>query len=81
MNKTRLKAHPKQCLLHLIHKGVLGLREGVVPTILGTVVSASGAVLLASRYKATATGVIGFGLAHVVLGVIDLFGNRQQMAE
>ena len=52
-------------------------REGMIPTILGTVVSASAATLLRSRYKKTATGVLGFGLAHIVLGAIDLFGQRK----
>jgi hypothetical protein len=52
-------------------------REGMIPTILGTIVSASAATLLRSRYKKTATGVLGFGLAHVILGVIDLFGHRK----
>ncbi len=52
-------------------------REGMIPTILGAVVTASAATLLRSRYKKTATGVLGFGLAHVVLGAIDLFGRRR----
>jgi hypothetical protein len=52
-------------------------REGMIPTILGTIVSASAATLLRSRYKKTATGALGFGLAHVVLGAIDLFGERK----
>ncbi|WP_409343708.1 asparagine synthase [Paenibacillus sp. MBLB4367] len=52
------------------------MREGLIPAVLGTVVSASGAALLATRYKAAAKGVIGFGLAHVVLGVIDLVEHR-----
>jgi hypothetical protein len=52
-------------------------REGMIPTILGTVVSASAATLLKSRYKKTATGVLGFGLAHVALGVINLFGQSK----
>ncbi|MCC3379960.1 asparagine synthase [Paenibacillus farraposensis] len=52
------------------------MREGMIPAVLGTVVSASGAALLGSRYKLAATGILGFGLAHVVLGAIDLFGRR-----
>jgi F420-0:gamma-glutamyl ligase len=52
-------------------------REGMIPTILGAIVSASAATLLRSRYKKTATGVLGFGLAHVVLGAIDLFGRKK----
>ncbi|AKG33913.1 hypothetical protein [Paenibacillus durus] len=52
------------------------MREGLIPTILGTVVSASGAALLGSRYKLVASGVLGFGLAHIVLGAIDLIEHR-----
>ncbi|SDG18819.1 hypothetical protein SAMN04488542_1291 [Fontibacillus panacisegetis] len=52
------------------------MREGLIPTVLGTVVSASAASLLGSRYKLAATGVLGFGLAHIVLGAIDLVGRR-----
>jgi hypothetical protein len=52
------------------------MREGMIPAVLGTVVSASGAALLGSRYKLAATGILGFGLAHVVLGAIDLIGRR-----
>lgn len=54
------------------------MREGLVPAVLGSAVSAaSGASLLKSRKnKLIAAGVLGFGLAHVVLGVIDLVEHR-----
>ncbi|UKS30924.1 asparagine synthase [Paenibacillus sp. HWE-109] len=52
------------------------MREGLIPTVLGTVVSASGATLLNSKYKLVGIGVLGFGLAHVVLGAIDLVEHR-----
>ncbi|MEK4508613.1 asparagine synthase [Paenibacillus anaericanus] len=52
------------------------MREGMIPTVLGAVVSASAASLLGSKYKLAATGALGFGLAHVVLGAIDLFDRR-----
>ncbi|ANY71958.1 MULTISPECIES: hypothetical protein [Paenibacillus] len=52
------------------------MREGLIPAVLGTVVSASGAALLCSKYKLAATGILGFGLAHVVLGAIDLVEHR-----
>ncbi|WP_379136226.1 asparagine synthase [Paenibacillus sp. sgz500958] len=53
------------------------MREGLIPTVLGTVVSASGAAFLGrSKYKMVATGVLGFGLAHIVLGAIDLIEHR-----
>ncbi|AIQ22708.1 MULTISPECIES: hypothetical protein [Paenibacillus] len=52
------------------------MREGLIPAVLGTVVTASSAAFLGSKYKMAATGVLGFGLAHVVLGAIDLFEHR-----
>lgn len=52
------------------------MREGLIPAILGTVVSASGAALLGSKYKLAAAGILGFGLAHIVLGGIDLVEHR-----
>ncbi|MBH5316724.1 asparagine synthase [Paenibacillus sp. GSMTC-2017] len=53
------------------------MREGLIPTVLGTVVTASGAAtLLKSKYKLVGVGVLGFGLAHVILGAIDLIEHR-----
>ncbi|WP_336786298.1 asparagine synthase [Paenibacillus sp. MMO-177] len=53
------------------------MREGLIPAVLGTVVSASGASLIRkSKYKLVGTGVLGFGLAHMVLGAIDLIEHR-----
>ncbi|GGG09402.1 hypothetical protein GCM10010912_62390 [Paenibacillus albidus] len=52
------------------------MREGMIPAVLGAVVTASGAAFLGSKYKLAATGVLGFGLAHMVLGAIDLFEHR-----
>lgn len=63
------------------------MREGMIPTVLGTAVTG---VALAMRTPdlmksgirkkevgtMVATGLIGFGLAHVVLGSIDLFQSR-----
>lgn len=54
------------------------MREGYLPTVLGTVVSAaSGTALMKSKYKLVSAGVLGFGLAHVVLGAIDLIEHRK----
>jgi hypothetical protein len=53
------------------------MREGLIPAVLGTVVSASGAAMLSkSKLKTAGIGVLGFGLAHVVLGAIDLVEHR-----
>ncbi|QVK17534.1 asparagine synthase [Mycoplasmatota bacterium] len=63
------------------------MREGLIPTILGTGVTATGIAMKARSMKKNmnmtnnlmpviAAGVIGFGLAHVLLGTIDLFEHR-----
>lgn len=55
------------------------MREGSIPTTLGTVVTATGAALLAFKVAPKiASGVIGFGLAHVVLGSMDLAEHRKR---
>jgi hypothetical protein len=56
-------------------KGGVDMREGMIPTVLGTAVTASGAVMR-NKYPAAAWGVMGFGLAHMVLGAIDLVEHR-----
>lgn len=57
------------------------MREGLIPTILGTGVTATGLAMKSmstdkrrddSMLPMVAAGVIGFGLAHVILGAIDL---------
>jgi hypothetical protein len=53
------------------------MREGLIPTVLGTAVTATGWALK-GKYKMAAPAVIGFGLAHVVLGAIDLVEHRDQ---
>lgn len=52
------------------------VREGLVPTILGTVVTTAGISMMRSKSK-IASGVTGFGLAHVVLGGIDLLTHKK----
>ncbi|SDZ30415.1 hypothetical protein SAMN05660462_02611 [Proteiniborus ethanoligenes] len=63
------------------------IREGLIPTLLGTAVTGAA---LATRVPdirrrgiqknevgtMIATGLVGFGLAHIVLGSIDLFQGR-----
>jgi hypothetical protein len=46
-------------------------REGTTATIVGVIVALIGYSLLSST-PIWAAGIIGFGLAHIVLGVIDL---------
>lgn len=53
--------------------------EGMIPAILGTAVTATGLVLRNSDKvnPTVAWGVTGFGLAHIVLGAIDLVEHRR----
>jgi hypothetical protein len=53
------------------------MREGLIPTILGTAVAASG-YALRQKNPTIGWGVLGFGLAHVVLGAIDLVEHRRE---
>jgi hypothetical protein len=49
------------------------VHEGLIPTILGTAVVATGTLLNRRNIKPMVTaGLIGFGLAHILLGAIDL---------
>jgi hypothetical protein len=63
------------------------MREGVIPTALGAVVTAGAAAMRARDIKRRGmrrrdivpmieTGLVGFGLAHIVLGAIDLVEHR-----
>ena len=59
------------------------MREGLIPTMLGTVVTAAGASLSRNNMKKKnmlpmlEAAVVGFGLAHIVLGAIDLVEHRR----
>lgn len=66
------------------------MREGLIPTVLGTVVTAAGTALEINDMRKhgtnvkdrevvslVAAGIVGFGLAHVVLGTIDLVQHRR----
>ncbi|RDW16734.1 asparagine synthase [Oceanobacillus chungangensis] len=57
----------------------MNIREGVIPTALGTAVTAAGYAMKQNHgsNKMIANTVFGFGLAHVVLGVIDLVEHRR----
>lgn len=63
------------------------MREGVIPTALGAVVTAGAVAMRAMDIKKRGmkqkdiipmieTGLVGFGLAHMVLGAIDLVEHR-----
>lgn len=51
------------------------LREGTIPTALGSVVTLGG-IALRNVNPLLGWGVTGFGLAHIVLGTIDLVEHR-----
>lgn len=51
------------------------MREGLLPTVLGTAVTATGLALRAAN-PMLGWGIAGFGLAHIVLGAIDLMEHR-----
>ena len=57
----------------------MNIREGLLPTALGTAVTATGYVLKQKRRsnKMLANTIFGFGLAHIVLGAIDLVEHRR----
>lgn len=54
------------------------MREGLIPTVLGTAVTTAGVVLKRKEVAPMiASGIVGFGLAHVVLGTIDLVSHNK----
>jgi hypothetical protein len=55
----------------------MAVRKGVIPTVLGTAVTATGAALTAMEMAPLiATGVVGFGLAHIVLGGLEITRHK-----
>jgi hypothetical protein len=57
----------------------MNIREGLIPTALGSAVTATGYALKQRRgsNKMIANTIFGFGLAHIALGVIDLVQHRR----
>ena len=52
-------------------------REGLLPTVLGSAVTAAGLALRTSN-PALGWGVAGFGLAHIILGSIDMVQHKPE---
>ncbi|RKD31564.1 asparagine synthase [Thermohalobacter berrensis] len=52
-------------------------REGLIPTVLGTAVTASALAAKKSIPTTLAWGIAGFGLAHILLGTIDLIEHQE----
>ncbi|TEB17417.1 hypothetical protein Psfp_00641 [Pelotomaculum sp. FP] len=55
-------------------------REGLIPTVLGTAVTAAGLALRGTN-PVVGWGVAGFGLAHILLGAIDLIEHHKAQGE
>ena len=57
----------------------MDIREGLIPAVLGSAVTATGYALKQTRgaNKMFADTLVGFGLAHIVLGAIDLVEHRR----
>ena len=58
----------------------MDIREGLIPAVLGTAVTTAGLVMKQNRKidPMISNTVFGFGLAHIVLGAIDLYEHRDQ---
>ncbi|SHH31014.1 asparagine synthase [Sporanaerobacter acetigenes] len=63
------------------------MRQGTIPMILGTIVTAGGIAMRVPDVKKNgmdkeeilpmvATGLIGYGLAHIILGGMDIIQDR-----
>lgn len=63
------------------------MRQGLIPVVLGTAVTATGAVLRGVDMRrrgmnkrdwsvAVGAGLLGVGIAHIALGAIDLIQDR-----
>ena len=55
------------------------IREGLIPAVLGSAVTAAGYAMKqkSGTNKMVANTIFGFGLAHIVLGAIDLVEHRK----
>ena len=57
----------------------MNTREGIIPTAVGTVVTVVGTALVTKKITPKiASGILGFGLAHIVLGSMDLVEHRHR---
>ena len=58
----------------------MNVREGLIPTLLGSAVTATGYALKQKNgsNQMIANTIFGIGLAHIVLGAIDLVEHRRQ---
>lgn len=57
----------------------MNMKNGLVPTILGTAVAATGLALKKSSLPNTyRNGLIGFGVANILLGSAEMVSNNMQ---
>ena len=55
------------------------IKEGIIPTVLGTVVTATGVVLRNTNLpESYSNGIIGFGLAHIAIGSTEMISKNIQ---
>ncbi|MDF2503635.1 MULTISPECIES: hypothetical protein [Clostridium] len=57
----------------------MSVKEGIIPTTLGSIVTAAGVTMIAKKIiPKVSSGILGFGLAHIVLGSIDLVERKHR---
>jgi hypothetical protein len=55
------------------------VREGLIPTALGSAVTLTGAIMKRKEVAPMiAAGVVGFGLAHILLGTVDMVQHNHR---
>lgn len=53
------------------------IKEGLIPTVVGTAVAATGYALKKTNLPDSySNGIIGFGLAHIVLGSVGMISQN-----
>ena len=52
------------------------IKQGLVPTVIGTAVTAAGFALKDTIPKKYSSGLVGFGLAHIVIGSVDMMHGK-----
>ena len=55
------------------------IKQGLVPTVIGTAVAAAGFALKDTIPKPYSSGIVGFGLAHIVLGSVDMINDKSSV--
>lgn len=54
------------------------IKEGIIPTVIGTVATATGFALKKNIPDSYRNGLIGFGLASIAMGSAELMGGKVQ---